>query len=147
MFSLRGRAEPCMLYAVTSSSSETGFQLRLDAFEGPLDLLLRLIEQEELDITTVSLVQVTDQYLSYLRSAPVTNFEALADFIAIAAKLIFLKSRALLPRPPDEEPDEQPEDHIAQADGNDEGEQDGHETQNGGFGGRHEGSTTRDERR
>lgn len=96
-----------MLYAVTQSSTETGFQLRLDSFEGPLDLLLQLIEQEELDITTVSLVQVTDQYLSYLRAAPVTDFEALADFIAIAAKLIFLKSRALLPRAPEEEPDEE----------------------------------------
>lgn len=92
--------------AAIPPTGEAGFQLRLDRFEGPLDLLLRLIEQEELDITTVSLVQVTDQYLNYLRSAAVTDFEALADFIAIAAKLIFLKSRALLPRQPDEEPDE-----------------------------------------
>lgn len=92
---------------VLPPADDTGFQIRLDTFEGPLDLLLRLIEQEQLDITTVSLVQVTDQYLGYLRSAAVTDFEALADFIAIAAKLIFLKSGALLPRAPETEPDEE----------------------------------------
>jgi segregation and condensation protein A len=83
------------------------FQLRLPVFEGPLDLLLYLIEREQLDITAVSLVTVADQYLSYLRSGEQIDSYALADFIAIAAKLIYLKSRALLPRPlPPEEDDE-----------------------------------------
>ncbi|OGO51194.1 MAG: hypothetical protein A2148_08995 [Chloroflexi bacterium RBG_16_68_14] len=83
------------------------FQLQLSVFEGPLDLLLYLIEREELDITAVSLVQVTDQYLSYLRSAEQIDATALAEFIAIGAKLLYLKSRALLPRPPgEEEPEE-----------------------------------------
>jgi len=76
------------------------FQIRLPVFEGPLDLLLFLIEKEQLDITAVSLVQVTDQYLSYLRSGEQIDAAALADFIAIAARLLYLKSRALLPRPP-----------------------------------------------
>jgi len=75
------------------------FQLKLPVFEGPLDLLLYLIEREQLDITAVSLVQVTDQYLSYLRSGEQIDSYALAEFIAIGAKLIYLKSRALLPRP------------------------------------------------
>jgi len=74
------------------------FELRLAVFEGPLDLLLHLLEKEELDITTVSLVQVTDQYLSYLRSTEEVNLDALADFVAIGARLIYMKSRALLPR-------------------------------------------------
>ena len=65
---------------------------------GPLDLLLHLIEREDLDITAVSLVQVTDQYLAALRAADHIDLRALADFIAVGAKLIFLKSRALLPR-------------------------------------------------
>lgn len=81
------------------------FQLRLPVFEGPLDLLLYLIEREELEITAVSLVQVTDQYLSYLHSGDQIDATALAEFIAIGARLLFLKSRALLPRPPtDEQP-------------------------------------------
>ena len=79
------------------------FELKLPVFEGPLDLLLHLIEKEELDITTVSLVQVTDQYLAQLRSLEGINLDALADFVSIGAKLIYLKSRALLPRPPAEE--------------------------------------------
>src|SRR3990170_553197 len=74
------------------------FELRLAVFEGPLDLLLHLLEKEELDITTVSLVQVTDQYLSYLRSLEEINLDALADFVAVAARLLYMKSRALLPK-------------------------------------------------
>ena len=86
-------------------------------FEGPLDLLLHLIEREELEITSVSLVQVTDQYIGMLRAQarePAADGEqpargvsqidlrALAEFVAVGAKLLFLKSRALLPRSPDQ---------------------------------------------
>ena len=67
------------------------------AFEGPLDLLLHLIERNELDITEVSLLHVTEQYLTYLRSTEEINLGALADFVAIGARLLLLKSRALLP--------------------------------------------------
>jgi segregation and condensation protein A len=76
------------------------FEIRLPVFEGPLDLLLHLLEKEELDITAVSLVQVTDQYMSYLHSMDEINMDVLADFIAVGAKLLLLKSRALLPREP-----------------------------------------------
>ncbi len=82
-------------------------ELKLPVFEGPLDLLLQLIEKEELDITTVSLVEVTDQYLAYVHSQKEIDADALADFVAIGAKLLYLKSRALLPRPPEAE-EEQP---------------------------------------
>lgn len=71
-------------------------------FEGPLDLLLHLIEREELDITTVSLVQVTDQYIAALRTEEQIDMRALADFVAVGARLILLKSRALLPRTPEQ---------------------------------------------
>ncbi|MBF6600819.1 MAG: segregation/condensation protein A [Dehalococcoidia bacterium] len=77
-----------------------GYQLTLPAFEGPLDLLLHLIERDELDITDIALVAVTDQYMRYLHDSEHVNIDALADFIAIGARLLFLKSRALLPRPP-----------------------------------------------
>jgi len=74
------------------------FEIKLPVFEGPLDLLLHLLEKEELDITSVSLVQVTDQYMSYVHALEEINMDVLADFIAIGAKLLLLKSRALLPR-------------------------------------------------
>ncbi|MFZ5391449.1 MAG: segregation and condensation protein A [Patescibacteria group bacterium] len=74
-----------------------GYQITLEKFEGPLHLLLQLIEQEELDITEVSLAQVTDQYISYLSQVEELNPEEVADFLVIAAKLLFIKSRLLLP--------------------------------------------------
>jgi segregation and condensation protein A len=71
-------------------------------FEGPLDLLLHLIEREDLDITKVSLIQVTGQYVAALRAQDTLDMRALADFVAVGARLLFLKSRALLPRAPGE---------------------------------------------
>jgi len=65
-----------------------------------MDLLLHLIEQEELDITTVSLTAVTDQYLEHIAQLEHVSAEALADFLVVAAKLLLIKSRALLPAPP-----------------------------------------------
>jgi segregation and condensation protein A len=73
------------------------FELKLSVFQGPLDLLLQLIEKEELDITAVSLAQVTDQYWAHLRSAEELDAEALAEFIAVGARLLYIKSRVLLP--------------------------------------------------
>ena len=71
-------------------------------FEGPLDLLLHLIERDDLDVTAISLVQVTDQYIAALRSNGQIEMRALADFVAVGARLMLLKSRALLPRTPDQ---------------------------------------------
>ena len=71
--------------------------VKLEKFEGPLDLLLSLIEQEELSITDISLAKVTDGYLTAVRTAKEIEPEELADFLVIAAKLIFIKSRILLP--------------------------------------------------
>jgi len=76
------------------------YQVKLPLFEGPLDLLLHLIEREELDITKVSLAQVTDQYLEYISLLEELNAGILADFLVIAAKLLLIKSEMLLPRPP-----------------------------------------------
>ncbi len=84
-----------------SATAEPAFALSLPAFHGPLDLLLHLIESNELDVTEVSLLQVTDQYLQHLRSREEIDIGALAEFIAIGARLLLLKSRALLPRDPD----------------------------------------------
>ena len=76
-------------------------EITLPVFQGPLDLLLHLIERDDLDITAVSLVSVTDQYLGMLRSAEEFDPQALAEFVAVGAKLVYLKSRALLPRAPE----------------------------------------------
>jgi len=76
------------------------YQIRLPVFEGPLDLLLHLIEREEMDITTVALAQVTDQYLTYLAELEQRQVKELADFLVVAAKLLLIKSQSLLPHPP-----------------------------------------------
>lgn len=76
------------------------YQIRLPVFEGPLDLLLHLIEQDELDITKVALAQVTDQYMAYLVDLEQREAKVLTSFIVVAAKLLLIKSLALLPRPP-----------------------------------------------
>ncbi len=77
------------------------YQVKLPDFEGPLDLLLYLIERQELDITVVSLAAVTGQYLEYIRLLERLEVDAITDFLVIAAKLMLIKSQALLPRPPD----------------------------------------------
>jgi len=70
---------------------------KTEKFEGPLGLLLQLIEQEELDITEVSLAKIADQYLDYIKKLDVANPDEMADFLVIAAKLLYIKSKALLP--------------------------------------------------
>ena len=83
-----------------TDSSPVAYQVRLPVFEGPLDLLLHLIEREELDITEVSLAQVTNQYVEYLAQFGEHQPDNLADFLVVAAKLLLIKSRVLLPQPP-----------------------------------------------
>ena len=83
-----------------TETNTPGYQVALPVFEGPLDLLLHLIEREELDITQVSLAQVTNQYLEYLAHLSERDPDSLADFLVVAAKLLLIKSRVLLPRPP-----------------------------------------------
>src|SRR6184192_2880888 len=84
------------------SSQETRYVVHLPIFEGPLDLLLHLIEKRQMEITTISLVSVTDQYLEYLhhwqtQSAREDHDEPLlanmAAFVSIAARLLFIKSQ------------------------------------------------------
>ena len=76
------------------------YQITTPVYEGPLDLLLQLIERAELDITRLALVQVTDQYLEYMRGLKERQAEDVSAFLVIAARLLQIKSEALLPRPP-----------------------------------------------
>ncbi len=73
------------------------YNIKIEQFEGPLDLLLQLTEQEKLDITRVSLAQIADQYLQYISHAENITLQNLADFLSVAARLILIKSKALLP--------------------------------------------------
>ena len=90
--------------------SDETYEVKLPLFEGPLDLLLHLIEREELDITKISLAQVTDQYLAYIGQLEELYPETLADFLVVAAKLLLIKSQVLLPRPEVQFPAEEEED-------------------------------------
>jgi segregation and condensation protein A len=86
----------------------SGYAVRLPAFEGPLDLLLHLIETQELDISAISLVAVTDQYLQTLAQLEEIEPGALADFLVVASRLLYIKSYHLLPKPrPASEEDEE----------------------------------------
>ncbi len=76
------------------------YKVDLPEFAGPLDLLLHLIEHQELDITTISLVTVTEQYLKQVETMKQNRMEHLIDFLVVAARLVLIKSRALLPQSP-----------------------------------------------
>ena len=86
---------------------QLNYNVQTPVYEGPLDLLLDLIERAELDITDVALALVTDQYLASIQSMEERNADEISAFLVIAAKLVQIKSEALLPRPPAREPGEQ----------------------------------------
>jgi segregation and condensation protein A len=85
---------------------ETDYKVKLEIFEGPLDLLLYLIKRDEIDIYEISLERITSQYLEYLQAFKELNIDIAGEFIVMAANLIYLKSRSLLPvdqQPPEED--------------------------------------------
>ncbi len=85
---------------------ETDYKIKLEIFEGPLDLLLYLVKQDEIDIYDISIEHITRQYLEYLQAFKELNIELAGEFIVMAANLIYLKSRSLLPldqQPPEED--------------------------------------------
>ena len=88
---------------------ESDYKVRLEIFEGPLDLLLYLIKRDELDIYEISLERITGQYLEYLQAFKELNIDVAGEFVVMAANLIYLKSRSLLPvdhQPPEEDAEE-----------------------------------------
>jgi segregation and condensation protein A len=96
------------------SSSIIAYKIATPVYEGPLDLLLKLIEKAELDITKLALAQVTDQYLEHLKVVKEHSPDEVSEFIVIAARLIQIKSEALLPRQPQlEEGEEDPGEALA----------------------------------
>lgn len=85
------------------------YKVRIEIFEGPLDLLLYLIKKDEIDIYDISIERITKQYLRYIQTFKLLNIDLASEFIVMAANLMYMKSRALLPRseqPPEEDSDE-----------------------------------------
>lgn len=80
------------------TTRSTNFKIRLEQFEGPLDLMLYLIQSQELDISTVSISTITHQYLHAIKLMQELDFELASEFLVMAATLILWKSRALMPK-------------------------------------------------
>lgn len=88
-------------------NSSQPYTVETDVYQGPLDLLLQLIERAELDITKVSLANVTDQFLAYMRTLKEQRAERVSEFLVVASRLMQIKSEALLPRTVVRQPDEE----------------------------------------
>ncbi|MDA8122207.1 MAG: segregation/condensation protein A [Deltaproteobacteria bacterium] len=87
-----------------------GIPVKLEAFEGPLDLLLHLIREEKLDIHDIPISRITEQYLAYIDAMKALNLDLAGEFLVMAATLLYIKSKSLLPRTDEElDPEEDPE--------------------------------------
>src|SRR3954467_6243741 len=82
-------------------ASRLPITVRLESFEGPLDLLLYLIQSHELDISRISISRITDQYLAYVRLMQELCFDTASEFLVMAATLLHWKSKAILPQDPE----------------------------------------------
>ena len=92
-----------VISAPEAADEAAPWAVHLPGFDGPLDLLLHLIERNQLEITAISLVAVTDQFIAYLRMWDEPPLPRLAEFVTMAARLLLIKSRSLLPRQPRQE--------------------------------------------
>ena len=88
--------------------------VKLPIFEGPLDLLLHLIKRNEVQVTDIPIATITDQYLAMLDELPELNLDGAGEYLVMAATLVFIKSRMLLPTTADEEPEEDPRAELVQ---------------------------------
>lgn len=90
-------------------------EVKLEAFEGPLDLLLHLIEKNKIDIYDIPIVEITNQYLEYIRAMETENMDVMSEFLVMAATLVDIKCRMLLPKEVDEDGVEQdPREELVQ---------------------------------
>ena len=92
-----------------------GYKLKLEIFEGPLDLLLYLIKKDDIDIHDIPISQITEQYMQYIGMMKMLDLDVVGDFLVMAATLMQIKSRMLLPPDPDAQPEEEldPRDELA----------------------------------
>lgn len=87
------------------------YQVHLNEFDGPLDLLLHLIEQAKVDVKDIFISEITERYIALMDEADELDMDTASEFLTMAATLVYIKSRSLLPRPPkeDEDGEEDPE--------------------------------------
>lgn len=88
--------------------------VKLQAFEGPLDLLLHLIDKNKVDIYDIPIAEITDQYMAYVRQMETENLDVMSEFLVMAATLLDIKARMLLPQDPDEEEPEDPRQELVE---------------------------------
>jgi segregation and condensation protein A len=88
------------------------YEIKLDVFEGPLDLLLYLIKKNEIDIYNIPIALITDQYLDYLEIMRSLNLDLAGEYLVLASTLIHIKSRLLLPREEDDEAEDQQDPRV-----------------------------------
>lgn len=86
------------------------YHVKLDVFTGPFDLLLHLIQKHKIDIYDIPIAQIADEFVEYLENAELVDVELAGDFLVMAATLMQIKARMLLPRPPVDAESEEPED-------------------------------------
>jgi segregation and condensation protein A len=96
-------------------SSADAYRVKLDSFEGPLDLLLHLIRKSEVNIYDIPIALITEQYLGYIKLMEEMNLDVAGEFLVMAATLIHIKSRTLLPRPDPSQDDTGPEEDPREA--------------------------------
>jgi segregation and condensation protein A len=105
------------VFGILVEVSSSPLSFRLDQYEGPLDLLLDLIRKQQINIYDIPIAQITDQYLNFMREAAALDMELGAEFVYMAATLIHIKSRTLLPRDPELEkfaPEQDPRQELVE---------------------------------
>lgn len=88
---------------------ETAYRVQLEVYEGPLELLYQLVEKEKIDIWDIPIARLTEQYLAYLDTLQELNIDVAAEFLVMAARLLYIKAKMLLPKP-ERAPGEEEED-------------------------------------
>ena len=94
------------------NTENSGHSIKISQFEGPLELLLFLIRKNEINIYDIPIAKITEQYLDYLASVPEMNLEEVSEFHAMAATLLLIKSRMLLPVEMEFDDDEDPRQEL-----------------------------------
>jgi segregation and condensation protein A len=99
--------------SAAQSTTDDGYRVKLPMFEGPLDLLLHLVKKHELDILNIPIAFITEKYVAYIRLLDELNIDVASEYLLMAATLVHIKSRMLLPNSPADESDESTEDADA----------------------------------
>lgn len=113
-YHVRIHGEPLLEMPADLYIPPDALEVFLETFEGPLDLLLYLIRRANINVLDIPMAPLTNQYLTYVEAMRASNLELASEYLLMAATLLDIKSRMLLPRPPREEADDEPEDPRAE---------------------------------